>query len=454
MPINTLYPQAVLVPLPLSRQGLLMLAMMLLICSMESPAQGTAYVPPKLPFIPDKTFTVTEFGAIGDSTTDNAGFIQAAIDAAAKGGGGTVVIPPGMYLSGPLKMESSIYLRIDAYATLRMLPMERYPGGTKDPPNFIRGAKLHDVAIGGKGTIDGQGSPWWPFAKVEGAKRPRMIVLSTCDCVLIESLHLMNSPMFHIAVGSQSSNITVRGVTVRAPASDDPVNPSHNTDACNISGTHALVENCDISTGDDNFTCGGGTSNILIRNNTYGYGHGVSIGSPIKGGVSNITVEHCTFTNTECGIRIKSDRDRGSVVENLTYHDLQMTNVRFPILIYGAYAASEKKFRDLTKISPETAGEYPAATRTELTPVYRNISFKNITATTEPRRRAGLIWGLPEAPVTNLVMENVNITADLPFGIYNAADVRIENCKIVTPDGVNKIVTHNAQISITPPDQK
>jgi len=71
-----------------------------------------------------------------------------------------VVIPPGVYLSGPLEMKSSIALRVDSGATLRMLPLEQYPGGTKDPADFIRGSKLHDVAVRGKGTIDGQGSPW------------------------------------------------------------------------------------------------------------------------------------------------------------------------------------------------------------------------------------------------------------------------------------------------------
>jgi polygalacturonase len=279
-----------------------------------------------------------------------------------------------------------------------------------------------------------------------------MIVFYTCERVLIEGLHLMNSPKFHMVVGSRSKDITIRNVTVRAPASDDPVQPSHNTDACNIGGTNVLIENCDISTGDDNFTCGGNTSNVLIRNNTYGNGHGVSIGSPISGGVSNITVENCTFTNTDYGIRIKSDRDRGSVVENLTYRNLTMTNVRMPILIYGAYAAKERQFRDLHKLKPDVAATYPSAPVTELTPVYRNITFSNITATAQKKRRAGLIWGLPEAPVTNVVLENVQISADLPFGIFNATQVQVKECRFETPDGVNKIVTQNAEVTLTPAD--
>src|SRR5450756_174040 len=123
------------------------------------------------------------------------------------------------------------------------------------------------------------------------------------------------------------SNVTVSGIIVRAPASDDPVNPSHNTDACDVAGKDILIKDCDISTGDDDFTCGGGTTNVHITNCKYGYGHGLSIGSYTKGGVSNFLIENCTFTNTECGIRIKSDRDRGGVVQNLTYRNLKMLSL-------------------------------------------------------------------------------------------------------------------------------
>ncbi len=97
-----------------------------------------------------------------------------------------------------------------------------------------------------------------------------MIALKDCDKVLIENVTLTNSPMFHIAISGKSSNITVSGVVVRAPASDDPVNPSHNTDACDVSGHDILIRNYDISTGDDDFTCGGGTSNVHITDCKYG----------------------------------------------------------------------------------------------------------------------------------------------------------------------------------------
>ncbi len=408
----------------------------------------TTYVAPTLPTIPAKTFNIKDYGAVGDSLTDNTKAIQDAINAAGNAGGGKVVIPSGIYLSGPFQFTDNLDLHIDADAVLRMLPMDKYPGGIGEGRNFIVGSKLHDIAISGKGMIDGQGSPWWPFAKTEGAKRPRMIAFKDCERVLIEDVKMINSPMFHITVGGKSSNVTVRNVIIRAPASTDPVNPSHNTDACDVSGTKILVQHCDISVGDDNFTCGGNTSDVLITGCTYGYGHGVSIGSPIKGGVSNITVENCTFTNTEFGIRIKSDRDRGGVVQNMIYRNLTMTNVDMPILIYASYQAKDSKYRNLQKITPEIATTYGSAVLSEFTPIYRNISFENITATVAKGKRAGLIWGLPEAAVSNITLKNVKITADNPFGIFFADNVQLVNCKIMTPEGENKLVLTNAKVTI------
>ena len=434
-------------PVP-SRLFVAACAAVLMLCPLRAKEQQ--FHEPPLPAIPRHTVTVTDSGAKGDGVTDNAKAIQSAIEKCAKSGGGTVVVPKGDFLCGPIRLASRINLRVEKDATLRMLPLEKYPGGTKTPADFISGEGLQDVSISGEGTIDGQGAPWWPFAKEKGASRPRMIKLSKCEHILIEKITLRNSPMFHIAIGGNSKNVTVSGVTIRAPRSDDPVTPSHNTDACDVSGSNILIKDCDVSVGDDNFTCGGNTSNVFITRCTYGSGHGLSIGSYTRGGVTNFTVTDCTFTGTECGIRIKSDRDRGGVVSGLTFRNLRMTGVRYPILIYGSYNAEGREFRDHTKLTPETAAKYPAAPLTPLTPVYRDITFSDITATTESGRRAGLIWGLPEAPVVNVLLRNVTITADKPFGIFNAKGVRLENCKITTPEGVNKLTTTNAQVEILP----
>jgi polygalacturonase len=405
-------------------------------------------VAPALPVIPPAVFNITSYGAIGDGVATNTSAIQAAIDAASAKGGGIVEMPAGVYLSGPIRLASQINLRLDDGATLEMLPFSKYPGGTRNPDTFISGSGLHDVAISGSGTIDGQGSPWWPYARVRSARRPRMIALASCDRLLIETVTLKNSPMFHIAISGKSTNVTVRGVTIRAPASTDPVDPSHNTDACDVSGRNILIEDCDVSVGDDDFTCGGNTSDVLITNCTYGYGHGVSIGSPTAGGVSNLTVINCTFNNTEVGIRIKSDRDRGGYLHNLSYLNLSMTNVGCPILIYAAYAATNHEYRDLNNLTPGIAAGYPRATITPRTPFYRDITFSNITATVQPGRRAGLIWGLPEAPASKVLLQDVTIVADKLFGIYDAQDVQVIDSEIVTPQGINKLSVMDADVTI------
>ena len=417
--------------------------------ALASPARAGAWVTPALPVIPDGIFNVTNYGALGDGVATNTAAIQAAINAAGAAGGGIVEVPAGVFLCGPIHLLDQINLRLDAGAILRMLPLDKYPGGTDDPESFISGRGLHDLAISGPGLVDGQGIPWWPHARDRNARRPRMIALSACHRILIESVTLSNSPMFHIAISGHSLDVTVRGVTIRANPSTDPVNPGHNTDACDVSGKNVLVQDCDVSVGDDDFTCGGGTSDVLITNCTYGYGHGVSIGSPTSGGVSNITVINCTFHDTEAGIRLKSDRDRGGYVHDLSYLNLRMTNVGCPILIYASYMATNKEYRNLNNVTAAIAAGYPSSTVGNRTPIYRDIVFSNITATVQSGRRAGLIWGLPEMAVTNVLLQQVNITADKPFGIYDAQNVRLVDSKIITPDGVNQLSCTNADMTIS-----
>ena len=401
---------------------------------------------PALPVIPATLFDPRRFGAAGDGITVDTPAIQAAINAAASAGGGVVSFSRGTYLCGPLALASRINLHLGKGAVLTMLPMDRYPGGRVTPANFIRGADVHDVAISGPGRIEGQGQAWWPFAKTSGTKRPIMISLSHCERILIEQVTLKDSPMFHIAIGGNSAQITVRNVTIRAPASTDPVTPSHNTDACDISGHDALIENCDVSVGDDDFTCGGGTHDIRIVHCTYGYGHGVSIGSYTNGEVCNIVVTDCTFDRTECGIRIKSDRDRGGHVHHLRYENLRMTDVDFPILIYCAYLAKEREFRDLTHVGPDQAARYPSKPIGTKTPRFEDITFRSITATVSRGHRAGLVWGLPESPVKDILLQGVSIKADLPFGLYFANGVTLVDSSITTPEGITPLSCFHAQV--------
>ena len=422
---------------------------------------GSAGATPALPAInTNNIITVTAFGAVGDGVTTNTLAISNAVAHAAAGGatnglsGGTVEFPAGVYVSGPLTLKSGVNLQLDAGAILRMLPFGQYPmtwftNGTDvyfTANNFISGSSLHDIEISGPGAIDGQGLPWWPWANTNGAVRPIMIYLDNCDRQLIENVTLSNSPMFHISIsGSRAGNTTVQGVTVLAPSSTaNP--PSHNTDACDVDGTNILVQNCNISTGDDDFACGGGTFGVLLTNNTYGNGHGVSIGSYTdSGGVSNITVINCTFNGTQNGIRIKSDNDRGGLVQNISYLNLGMTNVDFPIQVYSYYNESGTP----SSITPSTAATEPVAAVSSTTPIYRNITFSNITATSVSGYPIGIVWARTEMPATNIVFNKVNVTGNRNFCLYNVNGAQFIDCNLIVSATSNTFAMYDAQAIVT-----
>jgi polygalacturonase len=392
------------------------------------------------------------YGAVGDDVTTNTTAIQNAINAVAAGVttngliGGTVEIPRGAnaYLCGPLTLKNNVNLQIDAGAILRMLPIDKYPGGIVSPVNFISGSGLTNIEISGSGAIDGQGAPWWPGYKTN--VRPIMISLSGCNCEMIRDVTLSNSPMFHIAIGGSAKNSTVQGVTVRAPSSSDPVTPSHNTDACDVSGTNTLVENCNISTGDDDFTCGGGTHDVLLTNNVYGNGHGISIGSYTDhGGVSNITVINCTINGADNGIRIKSDNDRGGLVQNISYLNIGITNVHFPIQVYAYYNVVGTP----SSVTPYYASTQAVAAVTSLTPIYRNITFSNITATSVSGYPVGIIWARTEMPATNIVFNKVNVTGDRNFCLYNINGAQFIDCNLKVSSSTTTFALFDSQAVIT-----
>ena len=429
-------------------------------------AAQAALAAPALPVInTNNIVNILDFGATSSITLTNTKAIQDAINAAAAGGmtngaaGGTVEIPAGIYLSGPIALKSAVNLQLDSGAILRMLPFGQYPvtwftnGGTNvyfTAPNFITGSGLSDLEISGSGWIQGQGEPWWPWANTNNAVRPIMISLSGCNRTLIQNVTLSNSPMFHIAIGGKSGNTTVQRVIVRANSSSDPVNPGHNTDACDVSGTNILVQNCDISVGDDNYTCGGGTSGMVITNNTYGNGHGVSIGSFTSPSVSNMIVINCTFTNGDAGARIKSDRDRGGFVHDISYFNLSMTNVRNPILIYTEYTNTTSMYRAVDNISPAIAASYPSAPVVAgKTPTYRDLTISNVTANAQATRAAGLIWGLPEMSISNVTLINVHLAGSKTFGIYDAKNVRIIDSSHSVPNGVSQFSFFNADVTFS-----
>ena len=379
---------------------------------------------------------ITNYGAVGDAVTTNTTAIQNAINAAAAGkatnglSGGTVEIPAGVFISGPLTLKNYVNLQIDSGATLQMLPYGSFPASS----DFISAGNLHDLEISGPGTIDGQGAVWWATnnATPGGISRPKaMFAPSTCTTVLVRDVTFQNPPNTHISFRYVCQNVTVDHININTPLSP-------NTDGIDCSADNVLIENSHISDGDDHVALGDGHAadfnhDITITNCLLGNGHGISIGSYTTAGLSNLLVVDCVWTNGSAGIKVKSDIDRGGVLQNLRYYNLAMTNTQVPIYFYSYYTNSGTS----SGVSFGKAAAYPVFPATTNTPVIRNVVISNFTAMPATGFFAGIIWGRPEMCVSNFVMDHVNITASKYFNIYNARGVQFIDSRITATTKTN-----------------
>jgi polygalacturonase/PKD repeat protein len=400
---------------------------------------------PPLPSIPTNNFNVTNYGAVGDGVTDNSGSIQNTINAAALAGGGTVEVPSAgtlsTYLSGPIVLSNSVNLQIDSGAMLQMLPKTNWPGGGNGVP-FITGMGIHDVEISGTGTIDGQGGTWWPGCN--DCPRPDFIHFSSqCQRVLIQDVTLQNAPTFHLMLKGGNVSVTIQRITINTPVSP-------NTDGMDLGSTNVLIQNCSISDGDDNIEIGSSadvSADITISNCTFGIGHGVSFGSEIQGGVHDVLVSNCTFNGTDQGIRFKSDRDIGGLVQNIQFRDITMTNVDYAIILYDFYDTIGTP----DNITPTTAANDAPQPVITTTPIWQNILISNVTATALTGSHiSGILWARQEMPVTNMTLQNVNISAPTKtFCIYSGNGIQIIDSNLGGPTSTNTLTLYNAQITVT-----
>lgn len=400
-----------------------------------------------------KVFDVRQFGAVGDGRTLDTAAIQQALDDCGQAGGGVVRIPAGTYLSRPMEIHSKTTLLLERGATLKATddPKDYLPatvtwedvlsGRSRGPfRNFLSGKGLTDVTITGKGTIDGSGARWWAPAeearrKVPGytLARPNLIRIVGCKHLKVTGITLQNSPKFHL-VPEDCEDVLIEDVTILAPAG------AANTDAIDPTlCRHVKITHCLIDVGDDNVAIKSGKKmpgrecaceDITITGCVFKHGHGVSIGSETAGGVRNVTVKHCQFEGTENGIRIKTARGRGGLVDNIVYEDLTMKDVVGAITITTYY--------------PKIPATDPAQPVTAQTPRYQNIRIVNVKATSA--KNAGVIVGLPESPVRNVTLKNVQIAAaGRGLTIRNAKGVLLQSVRVTAKEGPPLLV-EDAQV--------
>jgi polygalacturonase len=382
-----------------------------------------------LPTIPAGSFDITTYGAKGDGKTDNTTAIQAALNAANTAAGGTVTIPAGTFLSGPLVIHSSTRLDLASGSVLQMLPLGTYPAAA---PAFITtDSSAHDIALTGSGMIDGQGQAWWDaFATNSALVRPQEVNLGHVTRIQISGITLQNPPEEHIWVKSDT-NVTITGITINTPGVSGK-NPPKNTDGVDVTATGMFFCNNHVVAGDDNIAMSG--TNLYIGYSTFGVGHGCSIGSITQNGVSNVTVDHLTMNGTTSGIRMKSARDRGGLVHNLTYSNITMTNVQNPVFITSFYPT--------LPTDPRTDATMAV---TATTPIWQNITIKNLTATGSTN--GGILWGLPEEKISMLTFDNVKISANTGMEIFHATGVSFINGSSVTPKSGAAVTTSDATVT-------
>ena len=465
------------------------------------------------PTFPQTSLNLADYGGSGDSKTLNTEAFAKAITALSERGGGTLIVPPGLWLTGPIKLRSHINLRLERGALVRFSGDYRlYPltiidmKGEKEVDSLspISGENLEDVAITGAGILDGGGDAWrlvkkdklterqwkdlvksggvlndkkdvwWPSqSAMEGEKavaalqkrgslkledyqpyhqflRPKMVRLIGCKRLLIEGVTFQNPPNWTLNP-ALCEDVSVLNVNIfNSPA-------AQNSDALDLeSCRRAIVRGCTFDVGDDGVCLKSGkdaagrrigvpTEDVLVEDCTVYHAHGgFTIGSEMSGGVRNVRVHNCTFIGTDIGLRFKSTRGRGGIVEKIFISDVRMLGIPGDAINFNLYYGGKAPLDD-TAAPAETS--FPPAT--EKTPQFRDIHIENLIC--RGAQSAIVLQGLPEMPLRDITLKNVAITSQKGVSVTDAENISFENVRVEhsTGESLRTLRVKNSKLDLT-----
>ncbi|WP_431241633.1 glycoside hydrolase family 28 protein [Flavobacterium sp. P21] len=406
-----------------------------------------------------------------------------------------MIIPPGIWLTGPIILKSNIELYAETGALIKFSTDKKlYPIietsfeglNTWRCISPIYGKNLENIAFTGNGVWDGSGEvwrqvkkskltdsqwknfvasggvlnekkdSWYPsetfmkasvgadqnvrldlktkeqFEEIHDFLRPVMVSIQNSKRVLFDGPVFQNSPAWNIHP-LMIEDLIIRNVTVRNPWY------SQNGDGLDVeSCKNVLVENSSFDVGDDAICIKSGKDkdgrdrgipceNIIVKNNIVYHGHGgVTVGSEMSGGVKNLHVSNCTFMGTDVGLRFKSTRGRGGIVENIFISDIYMTDIPSQAISFDLYYGGKSIAETLAEGGTQVKNKMMPVN--EETPQFKNISIKNITIA--GAYQAVFLQGLPEMNLENIEISNLTAKAENGFSIIDANGIKISNAKL------------------------